>query len=322
MDTKRAYLVKEKQFEIKKDDLKPLPNQVLVKVQLCGLCNWELNFWKGTGDYYRRYPLVVGHEWAGTVAEKGENVTAFEIGDKVTFLPGDFQGFAEYTVADEADCYKLKPETKLENAMGEPLKCIVTVLKNAKPTVGDFGLVLGCGPMGLWCIQALAGKLLGGLIAVDVDNNKLKLAKSFGATYAINPSEEDVCEKIREITGGDMCDFVIEGTGVAKLLNDSIYYLRNAGRLVLMSSHEKPCREFDFRPAIERGITISIAHPCSSSDVKDDMKRAVRLINSDAFKSEALISHRFSLSEINEAFETLENKPDGYIKGIIVPEEG
>ena len=318
MKAKRAYLVKERTFEIRVDDICPDDNQILVRVKLCGLCNWELHFYKGIGgDFYTNYPKVVGHEWAGVVVKKGKNVENFEIGDKVTFLPGNFQGFAEYTTVDAADCYKLNPDVDLDNAMGEPLKCILTVLSNAQPQAGDFGLILGCGPMGLWCTQALKGNFLRSLIAVDIDDKKLELAKKFGATHTINSSKEDVVEKIREITGGDMCDFVIEGTGIPKLMESALYYLKNAGRLVIMSSHEKPCDSFDFRPAIERSLRILVAHPSSTQVPEEDMKRAVALINNGTFNNKEIITHRFKLEEINKAFETLENKPKDYIKGVI-----
>ena len=318
MLSKRAYLVKEGKFEIREDDLQIKSDQLLVKIKLCGLCNWELNFWKGTGDYYRRYPLVVGHEWAGTVVEKGADVEGFEIGDKVTVLPGaTFEGFAEYTAVNACECYKLDPNVKFENAMGEPLKCIATVLRDAAPMFGDYGLVMGCGPMGFWCLQALKGNMLGACIAVDIDDEKLALAKKFGATHIINSAKENVNERIAEITGGQMCDFVIEGTGIPALLNNCIGYLKNRGRLIIMRSHESACKEFDFRPALERGITITAAHPASTPDSADDIRRAIALINNNVFCNDELISHRFSLEQINEAFATLENKPKGYIKGII-----
>ena len=318
MKSKRAYLVKERKFEIKTDDIYPEDNQVLVRVKICGLCNWELNFYKGIGGgFYSSYPKVIGHEWSGVVVEKGKNVEEFEIGDKVTFLPGNFQGFAEYTAVDATNCYKLNPDIDFDNAMGEPLKCVLTVLSKAQPQAGDFGLILGCGPMGLWCIQGLKGNLLQGLIAVDIDDNKLELAKKFGATHTINSLKENVVEKIMEITGGTMCDFVIEGTGIPKLMETAFDYLRKAGRLIIMSSYEKPFDSLDFRTAIKKSIQIFVAHPTSTKFQDDDMRRAVGLINNGTFNNKEIITHRFKLEEIDKAFETLENKPAGYIKGVI-----
>ncbi|MBQ8813763.1 MAG: zinc-binding dehydrogenase [Lachnospiraceae bacterium] len=317
MLSKRAYLVKEGTFEIREEDLIPGPTQVLVKIKLCGLCNWELNHWKGTSESYRSlYPMVPGHEWVGEVVEKGELVHSLEIGDIVT-EPGYMGGFGEYNIAEEEHCYKVLPHIPLDNAIGEPLKCITTVVGAAAPKIGDYGLIQGCGPMGLWCTQAMAGNLMTALIAVDIDDSKLELAKKYGATHTINSMKEDVVARIKEITNGHMCDFVIEGTGIPRLLNTCMSYLKNAGRLVLMSSHEGPCDSFDFRPAIERGISIIVAHPPYAVVPTDDMRRAVSLINNGTFHNEDIITHRFKLEQISEAFETLEHKPKNYIKGVV-----
>lgn len=176
MITKKAYLVKEKSFEIREEELTINDDQVLIQIKFCGLCNWELNHWKGTSEKFRAmYPDSPGHEWVGIVVETGKNVTNVQVGDAVT------------------------------------------VLRAAKPEAGDFGLILGCGPMGLWCTQALSGNLLGGLIEVDVDDAKLELAKKYGATHTINSKNEDVKEAVKKITNGRKCDFVIEGTGIPKL---------------------------------------------------------------------------------------------------------
>ena len=315
---KRAYLVKERKFEIVQEDISPKSGQILVKVELCGLCNWELNFWKGTGDYYTNYPRVIGHEWVGTVVELGEGVTGFKVGDKATVLPGEtFEGFAEYVAVNENECFKLSDDAIFLNSMGEPLKCISTVVSAAAPRIGDYGVIFGCGAMGLWCTQALCGNLMAGIIAVDIDDKKLALAKEFGATHIINSKNENAVERIKEITNGQMADFVIEGTGIESVLNSSFEYLRNAGRLIIMSSHEKSCKDFDFRPALGRGIDIKSAHPSHTLNPRDDMRRAVSLIDNKAFRNEKIVTHRFKLDDINAAFEALENKPAGYIKGIV-----
>ncbi len=314
MKCKRAYLKRPGHFEIEERELNIGQNQVLVKNKLCGLCNWELNFWHGTGPedgYYRTYDKVLGHEWAGVVEEVGAGVTNFKKGDKVTFLPGDeFGGFSEYAIPYENECFKLDDNVDLYNAMGEPLKCIVTVLRNTQPMVGECGLVLGCGPMGLWCIQALKSNTLGNLIAVDVDDSKLELAKKYGATITINPTKEDVSMIF------DLCDFVIEGTGNPNLIPTAFNYLKANGRLILMSSYEKKINELDLTSVIEKCIKIIPAHPASAK-IPDDMNSAVALINNGTFHNEDIITHRFKLEEINKAFETLENKPKDYIKGII-----
>lgn len=318
MKTRRALLVQPGRFELEQTDIFPHDDEVLVKVASCGLCNWELNHWKGIlGDC----PQTLGHEWSGTVVELGKAVTRFKLGDQITILPDRLAGFSDYAVVGEANTFKLGNSVDPVYALGEPLKCIITVLRGAAPEAGDVGVVLGCGPMGLWCIQALAGKLLSALIAVDVDDVKLDLARRFGASHTVNPRQGDARAAIAEISGGHMADFVIEGTGIPGVLNDAIAYTRSSGRgrVLLMSAHEEATSNLDLREAVKRSIEIRVTHPGYSIDQHDDMRRAIAFLNNGTFCNQPLISHVFALEDIQTAFETLERKPRDYIKGMVRP---
>lgn len=316
MKSKRAVLVAPRKFEIVDADVTAGPGQVLVKVAVCGLCNWELNHWKGL---LGACPQTLGHEWAGEVVALGEGVTRFQPGDRVTGLPPELAGFAEYAVFDEAVCEKVAPAVPIRHALGEPLKCIVTVLQAAQPAFGDYGVVFGCGPMGLWCIQGLTGHSLAGLIAVDIDERKLALAKKHGASHTVNPAKEDAQEKIREITGGRMVDFVIEGTGNEQVVRSAMSCLKSGrGRLLLMSSYASSDAPFDLKLAMEKAVEVRVPHPGFSLDQADDLRRAVAALNKGSFHSEDILSHVFALEEIQRAFETLEHKPADYLKGAVV----
>jgi len=315
MESKRAVLVEPRRFEFEVADVSPSPTQVLVKIAACGLCNWELNHWKGI---ITPYPMRLGHEWAGTIIETGREVKKFKPGDRVSVL--SLQGFAEYSVAEENMTFALADDVKLEDGIGEPLKCIITVVRATAPEAGDHGVVLGCGPMGLWCLQAMSGHLTASLTAVDVDENKLKLARKFGATHTINPKNEDILARITEITGGHLADFVIEGTGRPEMLEKASLMIKyKQGRMILMSSHEEASRNFDFRDMVHRGAKLLVAHPAYSLDQPDDMRRAIENLNLGIFDMSEMITHRFRLDDIQKAFETLEHKPSDYIKGIVIP---
>jgi len=326
MKTRRALLVEPRRFELVEADLTPGEGQLLVRIAVCGLCNWELNHWKGRiGE---GHPQTLGHEWAGTVVEIGRGVTGFAAGDTVTGLPANratgpqLEGFADYMVADAACCVKVGASVDPMHAIGEPLKCILTVLRGAAPEAGDVGVVLGCGPMGLWCVQALSGGLLSALIAVDVDDAKLALARKYGATHTLNPRTSNVEEAIRDIGCGRLADFVIEGTGNADLLNTAIGYLREGrGRLALMSSYERTSASFDVGAVVGKAVEIRGLHPGYSLDGMDDLRRAVRLLERGTFRMDGLYSHRFKLEDVQAAFETLERKPPNYLKGVVLPKD-
>ena len=319
MKFKQAFLSEPRKFVIKEVEHEPKANEVLVKLSSCGLCNWELNFWEGKLNFLG-YPHPLGHEWAGFVEQVGSDVKGFKIGDKVSGLVRGFGGFAEYKIVQEQALQKLGDDIDPKYAMGEPQKCVITVIRAVQPEVGDAGVVLGCGPMGLWSIQAMAGKYLDKLIAVDIDEKKLAMARAFGATHSINSKTDDVAAVLREFTDGRLADFVIEGTGIPAILNEAQHYVKASGRgkLALMSSHHGITPEFDFRVAVDKSLQIMATHPGYSLNEADDFRRAVALINNGTFLNKELVSHEFGLDEINKAFEVLENKPNDFIKGIVV----
>ncbi len=320
MKFKQAMLAEPGRFEIHEVDREPGAGEIMIKVASCGLCNWELNHWKGYIVSPKGYPFPIGHEWAGTVVKIGEGVTNFKAGDKVSGL-GAGGAFAEYAICKTASAVKLTDDVDVKYFLGEPLKCIITVLEAVAPKAGDYGVIIGCGPMGLWCTQALGGKLLAGLIAVDIDDAKLELAKKYGATHTINSKRENVEERVREITSGHMADFVVEGTGVHALLNGALDYLKSGrGRLVVMSAYEEMSNNFNFRKCVAKSCDIIVPHPGHSLNQADDMRRACDLICKGTFDIKNLVTHEYKLSEINKAFQELEHKPAGFIKGLVYPD--
>lgn len=317
---KVAVLERPGKFILEEREIFCGPDEVIVQVAAVGLCNWEKGFFTGVLE---GAPCTLGHEWSGIVAECGEKVTTLKVGDRIAVFPDALRGFAQYASVKAENCFKIREEVSIYEAFAEPLKCVITTLRSAKPEPGDYGVVVGCGPMGLWCVQALAGKTLAGLIAVDIDEKKLEQAKKCGASYTINSRKENALEKIKEITEGHLADFVIEGTGNPGLVMSATEYLKNSrGRLVLMSYYERTLDGYDFRIGADKGVIVTNPQPAFSEDPLDDTRRAVALINNRTFDQSEIITHRFALDEIQCAFETLVNKPEGYIKGIVICNEG
>jgi threonine dehydrogenase-like Zn-dependent dehydrogenase len=314
MKTRRMMLTGPRTLELQEAELRPDPGCVIVKVASWGICNSEIGDWTGHAP---SYPSTIGHEWAGTAVQVGAAVSGVVEGDIVTGLGA--VGLADYVSVPAGKCYRLSPGVDPMYAMCEPLKCVVTVLRAAAPEPGDVGVVLGCGPMGLWCVQALAGNLLSALIAVDVDDSKLELAKRFGATHVINPGATDATAAIAEISRGRMADFIIEGTGSAPALHKAAQWLKKSrGRLTLMSMYKGPDPDFDFREIMNRCAEIRGVFPAYSADERDDMLRAVALLERGVLNIRDLVSHRFSLEDSAAGYNACENKTDHYIKGIII----
>ncbi len=314
--TRQAVLVEPGRFEIEERDVHPGEDQVLVKMTACGLCAWELGHW---GGMIGECPQTPGHEGVGFAAEVGSGVTRVKVGDRVTGVPDGFQGcFADYFLLREEMSMIINDAPEQELTLGEPIVCVQNVTRSAHPQVGDIALVMGCGPMGLWCIQNLAGGVPGALIAVDLDQGKLELARSFGATHSVNARTSDVEAEVREITSGHGPDVVIDGSGNLGTLELSARILPESGRLVVMSSYKT-------EPEWERVRQLAAEHngilafPGVFPDMADCLRRVGLSINRGVYSFGSLMTHRFPLADINRAFHALQNRPKGYVKGIIVP---
>ena len=156
----------------------PEDRQVLVKVDSCAICTLEQRVYNGVMN---RYPFAGGHEAAGTVEAIGKKVKGVQVGDKV----------AEYMMMDASDVYKMDPKIDLTHAaLSEPLACCVHSIENGQIGLGDDVVVIGVGIMGALHIQL--AKLKGArVIACELDDTRLEIAKKMGADILINSVKSD-----------------------------------------------------------------------------------------------------------------------------------
>lgn len=313
MKSKTAVLVEPGRFELEERDVPADDNQVLVKVVACGLCSWELTYFRGE---IADYPLVPGHEGVGIVEEVGKNVRNFRTGDRVTGFWNE--GFSEYAVADPEYLVKVPDNLELKHAFGEPLKCIVTIARAAYPEFGDCVLVVGCGFMGLLTIRALSGNIPAAIIAADLKEFNLNLAREMGATIAVNPKKTDLGKEIEKITEGKGVDISVEATGISAGLElASKYVKKRRPKILLVTAYVKP-KTFNLFPWAETGAIVQNPHPASSLDELEDLRRAMAALEKGMFPMDKVITHEFKLDDIQKAFDTHNDKPEGYIKGIVI----
>jgi threonine dehydrogenase-like Zn-dependent dehydrogenase len=312
MKTRQAVLVEPGRFDIRDAEVTVGPGEVLVETTGCGLCTYELNHWAGR---LGKPPMVLGHEGYGVAVEIGPDTTGrVKVGDRVTGLCGDC--FADYFTMPENHTMLLRPDLDQEHVPGEPLYCVHNVVRAAHPEIGDNLAIVGCGPMGLWALQALTSPVLQSVVAVDIDEAKLELARSFGATHTVNSAKRDAVEALKEITGGRLADLAVEGTG-GPGVKTAIDLLRpRRPKLVIMSSFKHPI-DVDMVTLCAKAVEMIHAHPGICMDREDGVRRTEILINNGVFRTDRLISHRFVLEDVQKAFEALENRPAGYLKGIV-----
>ena len=303
------------------DVAKPGRNEVLIETEACGICMGDIYAFQGKIDGGR----VMGHEGVGVVAQVGEGVKNVEAGDRVTALGGP--AFARYYKADCQNVAEIPSDVEdMAYWISEPLACVVNGIRGSEIQIGDDVCLIGCGYMGLLLIQAMPKNTMRNLVAIDVQNTRLKLAKQFGADYVLNPNEADVVGEVRDLLGGE-ADIAIEASGAPGTLHLATELVRGGwaretgrvvqgGKIVIFGRHVLdelvPTEKWH-----TKGLTVLNTAPSSSADFNRDFRDAVRLLRKGVFDQELLITHRFPYRDAQTAFETASEKPVDYIKGVI-----
>lgn len=253
------------QLEIRDVDLTPLkPDEVRVRVAACGVCGSELESFK-THSPRRPPPLVMGHEFCGEIVETGADVQGWKTGARVvsnSIVPcgrcvrcerGDTHlcahrqvfgmhragAFAEYCNVP-ARCLIPWPENVPAEAaaLAEPMANGLHVTNLTKHLPAATALVIGAGPIGLFCQQALQVVRGARVYVVDLSPERLATAKKLGAVRTINPREEDVVKVIQAETGGEGADLVVDAVGAGGTKKTSLEALRPGGATVWIGLHE------------------------------------------------------------------------------------
>ncbi len=226
-------------------------DEVIVQVAQCGICGTDVHIYHN--EYMSDFPLIPGHEFAGTVVEIGSAVRAVKLGDRVAVDPNlycgecDFcrneqanhcsnwqgigitrgGGFAQYVAAPARACYHL-PEGMSDQQASfiEPLACVVHALKRFRPAPGDSVLLFGAGPMGLLLIQALRNNGAARVVVVDKQPDRLELAARFGAIPVQAGPDADAALRALSPRG---FPGVVDATGVPAVVERAFAYLRPRG---------------------------------------------------------------------------------------------
>ena len=299
--------------------------QVLVKVHTSGICGSQIGEIDGVKGKDSYLPHLMGHEGSGTVLQIGPGVNTVDVGDKVVlhwmkgrgiesqtphyFLDsqkinaGWVTTFNSHAVISENRCTKVPKET--DNDIAALFGCAITtgfgvIENNAKIKMGESIVVLGAGGVGLNIIQAASMRSAFPIIAVDIHDNKLNLAKKFGATHLINSNKEDVREKINYFLNNDGLDVFIDNTGIPKIIELGYSILKKEGRLILVGVPKIGSNINIFSLPLHFGKTILGSHGGESNPEKD-ISRYLNLYNKGYLNIKEIISKKFKLDDINEA---------------------
>ncbi len=323
---KGCYFLEKNKLELRETQTPtPGPEEALVRVAACGVCGTDIHIYHGEeGSAKVAPPVVLGHEFSGVVEQVGAGVTGLKPGDHVTIDPNIYcghchfcrigkkqlcenlravgvnqnGGFADYCLCPASQCFLLSDEIPLEaGAMTEPLACCIHGIDRARIRTGDTVCVIGGGAIGLLMVQLarLAGASY--VILSEPVQMRRDIALRVGADAAIDPMREDLCARIKEITGTEGVDVVIECVGRLQATQQS-FEAAKRGATILLFSVPTPDAVFQLPlfAVFQKELTVlgSFVNP-------DTHLRAAELINTGKIKIAPLITHRFPVEQTEAA---------------------
>lgn len=296
----------------------PGPKQVRIKVEGCGVCASNLGPWFGLP--WTRYPFKPGesgHEAWGVVDAVGKDVTGVREGTRVAAV--SYSSFAEYDVLDAEGAIALPEGLGSAPFPGEPLGCAMNVFARSQVNPGDVVAILGVGFLGALLVRlaSLAGARV---IAISRRPFSLSLAAQMGASEVIAMDDHSaIIDRVRELTGGEFCDRVIEVTGKQWPLDLSGELTRTRGRLVIAGYHQDGARQVNMQLWNWRGLDVINAHEREAAVYAQGIRAAIDAVSSGRIDPTPLYTHRYPLEKLGEALDATADRPDGFLKALVMP---
>lgn len=321
----------------------PGEGQVLVKVSACGVCGTDVHIYHGgKGSAEVVPPVILGHEFSGHIVKLGSGVTGLEEGQLITVDPNIYcgkcrpcrqgqkqmchhmravgvnmdGGFADYCLVPYAQCVPVPEGTDPElAALAEPLACCLHGIDRVGIRPGENVLVIGGGTIGQIMLQLarLAGAAK--VVLSEPVEIRRELAVRLGADAAIDPLREDLPQRLSELLSRDGADVVIECVGNPRTSAQAIDAAAGCGRVMLFGvPNPDAVLQTKMHPIFQKELTImgSFVNP-------DTHSRAVALLSSGQLKLKELITHRFPVSQLEEAIKMQTGTQS--IKVLVKPEE-
>jgi threonine dehydrogenase-like Zn-dependent dehydrogenase len=289
------------------------PDEVLVRVAACGVCASELDMWEGLVDL--REPRYPGHEVSGVVESVGDEVETLRQGDPVAvWVTG--RGFADYVAVKAEHCLPAG-DLPLELALAEPVACAVNAVELADPRLGDDVVIIGAGFMGNLVQKLVALRGPRELIVADARLDALDRAAALGATATVDVGRESLADVVRERTGGTLADVSFEVTGVQAplaLLGD---VTRMSGKVAIVGYHQGAPRELPLGQWNWMAFDVRNCHFREPATIMRGMHVGMRLLTSGRLRLDDLVSHRYGLDDVNQAFAVASAKPEGFVKATV-----
>lgn len=321
-------------------DPSPAADEVILKVGGCGVCRTDLKIWKGIHPSKIRLPHIPGHEIAGEVVEVGKDVEKSYVGKHAvvyfylscgkcrfcrsgremlcTQLRGQIGfslngGYAEYVKAPATSLFLINPDIPfmkaaiITDAIATSYRALTS---KARIRPKDTLAVIGAGGLGIHAIQ-IARALGARVIAIDINEKALGLAKEMGAEAAFLMTETDTVKEVLELSGGGV-DAVADFVGKAQAYALGLNILKVAGRFVAVGYNPEVIFQIGSPCLVSRELEIYGSRACS----RNDLKETINLVNGS--KVRPVVAESYTLAEANMALNKLE-KGDLIGRSVLVP---
>lgn len=341
----KALVLEEYNKFVYKDVVKPVADddEVLVEIKAVGICGSDVHGMDGSTGR-RIPPIIMGHEASGVIVETGKNVSGWKIGDRVTFdstiykLDDWYTRNGHYNLSDNrmvlgVSCndfrrngafaqlvnipshilYRIPDNVSFEQAaMVEPVAVALHAINLSGVKINDTAVVFGSGMIGLFIIQLL--KHTGcNVIAVDMLQEKLDMAKNAGAGIILNAQTDDVSGEIRKLTQNRGADFAFEAVGITPTIKSAIESLRKGATLIIVGNLSSTI-EFPLQKVVTQEITVK-----GSCAINGEYPAVLDLISKGKINVNSMMSAVAPLSEGALYFDKLYKKEPGLLKVILKP---
>lgn len=313
------------------------PKDVLVKVKRVGICGSDRHIYHGTNPL-AILPRIIGHEVAGEVFEVGKDVTSVKRGDHVVVEPIRYcgkcyacrkgvpnvceslsvfgvhedGGLREWFVLPERQLHTVDPNLSWDEAvLAEPYTIGAQAVYRGNVKEGDTVLIQGAGPIGI-CILKLAKLHHAKVMVSDINSEKLSFAKENGADVIVDVSQKDVLKAVDLWTKGEGANVVTDAVCLPQTFELSLQAASVAGNVVVLGFDNK-ASAISQLPITQKQLTIA-----GSRLQTYQFPKIVKLLNDGKLRENGLITHRFSLKKVQEAFTFIDEHPDQVKKAIIV----
>lgn len=297
---------------------RPGPGEVRIAVEGCGVCASNLLPWKGSEWIaYPGEPGGMGHESWGVIDAVGDGVTDLAPGDRVAALSG--RSYAQFDVAAADMVVKLPPQLDGRPFPGEPLACAFNIFRRADIRPGQVVAIIGIGFLGA-VLTRLATDAGARVIAISRRASSLALARDFGAAHTIVMDDHwQIIEQVKALTGEALCPRVIECVGYQWPLDLAGELVGFGGRLVIAGYHQDGARQVNMQMWNWKGIDVINAHERDPAVNLQGLSDAVEAVASGRFDPAPLYTHRYPLDRLGDALDATRDKPDGFVKALVIP---